>query len=251
MSEPIVIKLEGGTAGHASVTEWAPDDEAWIKGLSDSEKSVRVRIPAGSDTEGHVASATVDVVVSTDDDDTEGHAISIHFPSVKEANDFRRRVTAAGLITATIAVGAAGGAALGMAAGDSASGALSSGTTAEMQQQHLQTEYGATSAGTTSDMQQQHLETEYGAAATGAGTTSEMQQQHLQTEYGAQAGAAGVTRTGPLGDGMGVGTPTQTGAEADAFAGHTQYDGGTGATPQGSADDEGDPPAIRGRNAPR
>jgi hypothetical protein len=209
MSEPIVIKLEGGTAGHASVTEWAPDDEAWIKGLSDSEKSVRVRIPAGSDTEGHVASATVDVVVSTDDDDTEGHAISIHFPSVKEANDFRRRVTAAGLITATIAVGAAGGAALGMAAGDSASGALSSGTTAEMQQQHL------------------------------------------QTEYGAQAGAAGVTRTGPLGDGMGVGTPTQTGAEADAFAGHTQYDGGTGATPQGSADDEGDPPAIRGRNAPR
>ena len=234
--QPIVMNLEGGTAGHASVTG-APDDEAWIKALSDSQKSVRVRIPAGDDTEGHTASATVDVVVSSDDDDTEGHAISLHFPSVKEANDFRRRATAAGLITATIAIGAAGGVALGTAASDSAQSAgLSSGATAEMQQQHVNAEYGAAATGLSS-----------GAAA-------ELQQQHLQSEYGGGAATAAdaSARTGPLGDGMNVGGAAQAGSEADAFAGHTQYDAGTGATPQGSsADDEAEPPFVPNRSNPR
>jgi hypothetical protein len=46
----------------------------------------------------------------------EGHALSLHFPSVKEANDFRRNLLAAGLITATLAVGAGGGMAIASAA---------------------------------------------------------------------------------------------------------------------------------------
>jgi hypothetical protein len=117
-NEPIVIELEGeDTEGHASVIQVTPDDEAWLKDLGDSRKSVRIRIPADDDdTEGHLAAAIVSVVINDDDDDTEGHALRLQFPSVKEADQFRRNVMAAGLITATIALGAIGGAALGLAA---------------------------------------------------------------------------------------------------------------------------------------
>jgi hypothetical protein len=119
-NEPIVIELEGeDTEGHASVIQVTPDDEQWLKDLGDSKKSVRIRIPADDDdTEGHLAAAIVSVVINDDDDDTEGHALRLQFPSVKEADQFRRNVMAAGLITATIALGAIGGAALGSAAGN-------------------------------------------------------------------------------------------------------------------------------------
>jgi hypothetical protein len=123
----IAIKIAGeDTQHHAAAIRWTSDDEAWVKELSDSGKPVRIRIPEDADTEGHEISAAVTVVVAADDDDTEGHALSLHFPSVRDANDFRRRMMAAGLITATIAVGAAGGAALGTAV----SGIASSDATA-------------------------------------------------------------------------------------------------------------------------
>jgi hypothetical protein len=61
-----------------------------------------------------------------------------------------------------------------------------------------------------------------------------MQQQHVQAEYGAQSNAG------------------TAGTAADAFAGHTQYDSGTGATPQGSsAEDESEPPFTPNRTSPR
>ena len=110
----IAIKVAGQQ--DASAIGWTSDDEARIKDLIDSGKSVRIRLPEDADTEGHQLSADVAVVVAEDDDDVEGHALSLHFPSVQDANDFRRRMIAAGLITATLAVGAAGGAALGQAA---------------------------------------------------------------------------------------------------------------------------------------
>jgi len=111
----IAIKIAGQDAQtHASA--WTSDDETWIKRLSDSEKVVRIRMPADDDTEGHQISSAVTVLVGIDDDDTEGHALRLHFPSAREANDFRRNLMAAGLLTATLAVGAAGGAAIGMAA---------------------------------------------------------------------------------------------------------------------------------------
>ena len=118
----IAIKVAGEDTQHqAAAIGWTSDDEAWVKKLSDAGKPVRIRIPEGADTEGHELSAAVNVVVDTDDDDTEGHALSLHFPSVHDANEFRRRMLAAGLITATIAVGAAGGAGLATALSGSAS----------------------------------------------------------------------------------------------------------------------------------
>jgi hypothetical protein len=111
----IAIKIAGaGTRAHASA--WTSDDETWIKQLSDSEKVVRIRMPEDEDTEGHQVSTAVTVLVDSDDDDVEGHALNLHFPSVQEANEFRRNLMVAGLLTATLAVGAAGGAAIGMAA---------------------------------------------------------------------------------------------------------------------------------------
>jgi hypothetical protein len=118
----IAIKIAGEDAQHhAAAVRLTSDDEAWVKKLSDAGKPVRIRIPEGADTEGHELSTAVAVVVDTDDDDTEGHALSLHFPSIHDANEFRRRMLAAGLITATIAVGAAGGVGLGTAISGSAS----------------------------------------------------------------------------------------------------------------------------------
>ncbi|HEX5578605.1 MAG TPA: hypothetical protein VFY43_02960, partial [Candidatus Limnocylindria bacterium] len=109
----IAIKVAGddSQAHAAAITS---DDEAWVKELSQSGKPVRIRIPADSDTEGHESSSVLTVLVGADDDDdVEGHALSLHFPSAHEANEFRRNLMAAGLITATLAVGAAGGMAVG------------------------------------------------------------------------------------------------------------------------------------------
>jgi hypothetical protein len=111
----IAIKVAGDdTQAHAAAI--TSDDEAWVKQLSDAGKTVRIRIPADADTEGHESSSVLTVLVGADDDDVEGHALSLHFPSAHEANEFRRNLMAAGLLTATLAVGAAGGAAIGMAA---------------------------------------------------------------------------------------------------------------------------------------
>jgi hypothetical protein len=119
---PIAIKVAGEDTQHrASAIGWTSDDETWVKELSASDKQVRIRLPADdSDTEGHALSTAVTVLVDEDDDDVEGHALNLHFPSVQEANDFRRQLIAAGLLTATIAVSAAGGAALGSALSSSA-----------------------------------------------------------------------------------------------------------------------------------
>jgi hypothetical protein len=74
---------------------------------------VRVSIPTDEDVEGHVLdSATVLARVALDDDDVEGHAISIHFPDVDQARHFRNALLAAGVLTATVALGAGAGAVL-------------------------------------------------------------------------------------------------------------------------------------------
>lgn len=64
-----------------------------------------------SDVSGHAlagATRSINVRVSLDEDDTEGHAISVHFPTTADAEKFRRRLIAAGLLTGTIAIGSIG-----------------------------------------------------------------------------------------------------------------------------------------------
>ncbi|MEP6680583.1 MAG: hypothetical protein ABJB65_03800 [Chloroflexota bacterium] len=76
--------------------------------------STRVEIAAagGADTQGHGTSLATAVVVRPDGDDTEGHAISLHFPSTEEAAAFRRRLLATGLIVGTVTIAAVGATAL-------------------------------------------------------------------------------------------------------------------------------------------
>jgi hypothetical protein len=119
MSDTSIAIKVAGDDNQAHAAAIAAADEAWLRELTQSGNNVRIRIPADADTEGHESSSVLTVLVGADDDDdVEGHALSLHFPSVKEANDFRRNLLAAGLLTATLAVGTAGG----MAIATSASG---------------------------------------------------------------------------------------------------------------------------------
>jgi hypothetical protein len=79
---------------------------------SGDEKALAIRIaPAEeSDVEGHLRSTSVSINVQLDDDDVEGHAMSVHFPTVAEADRFRKRLIAVGLLAGTIALGSAGAA---------------------------------------------------------------------------------------------------------------------------------------------
>jgi hypothetical protein len=82
--------------------------------LAKRSGSIPVRLaPApASDVEGHVfqvAQRSVAINLQMDDDDdVEGHAISLRFPSLEEAEKFRRNLLAAGVIAGTLVLGSAG-----------------------------------------------------------------------------------------------------------------------------------------------
>lgn len=100
-----------------------PDDAGWLGDrLNQQPGSTRLRMRYDdTDTEGHAFGNTrVRVIV---EDDTEGHALDLHFPSQAEAEAFRKRLLLTGVLAGTIALGAAGGIGLAnMTTGDAASG---------------------------------------------------------------------------------------------------------------------------------
>jgi hypothetical protein len=83
---------------------------ARLKSGDDQALSVRITPAEESDVEGHLRSSAVSITIQLDDDDVEGHAMSVHFPSIAEADRFRRRLMAVGLLAGTIAIGSAGAA---------------------------------------------------------------------------------------------------------------------------------------------
>lgn len=71
--------------------------------------SVRIAPAARSDVEGHLLdSQTLLLNLLLEGDDTEGHAINVHFPTAADADKFRRNVLAAGILAGTIVLGSAG-----------------------------------------------------------------------------------------------------------------------------------------------
>jgi hypothetical protein len=71
--------------------------------------SVRIGPAERSEVEGHVLdSQSVWVNLQLEGDDTEGHAINVHFPTAADADNFRRNVLAAGILAGTIVIGSAG-----------------------------------------------------------------------------------------------------------------------------------------------
>ncbi len=85
---------------------------------SNARKALSVRItPAPeSDVQGHAFDANLKSVwlrVELDGDDTEGHAISVRFPTAQDADNFRRNLLAAGVLVGAMVVGSAGAMAIG------------------------------------------------------------------------------------------------------------------------------------------
>jgi hypothetical protein len=104
---------EPGTGGHDVVI--GSEDQSWLVRLAGDRDRVRVRMQLITDTdtdaEGHAAAAgerIVKVVVS-DGDDVEGHALALHFPTVGDAQAFKKGL-AAGALAATLVLGGAAGA---------------------------------------------------------------------------------------------------------------------------------------------
>ena len=108
--QDLVIELEpDDTQGHALYR--VTDDDGWLKErLGRDPGATRITLKAtDDDVEGHGAGATVSLRAFEDEDDTEGHAIAVHFPSREEADAFRRRLLLTGALAGTIALGAAAG----------------------------------------------------------------------------------------------------------------------------------------------
>ncbi len=94
--------------------------------------SVRITPVEPPDVEGHAfgdALRSVWVNVQLDDDDVEGHAISVHFPTTSDADRFRKRLLATGLLAGAIVLGSAG--AIAVANLPASPGTSSAGQTTE------------------------------------------------------------------------------------------------------------------------
>jgi hypothetical protein len=57
------------------------------------------------DTTGHSLDATSVSISLHFDDDVEGHALSLHFPTAKKADEFRKRLLATGIVAGALVVG--------------------------------------------------------------------------------------------------------------------------------------------------
>ncbi len=58
-----------------------------------------------ADTTGHAFEPTAVAISLRFDDDVEGHALSLHFPTPQEADAFRRRLVATGILAGALVVG--------------------------------------------------------------------------------------------------------------------------------------------------
>jgi hypothetical protein len=174
--QELYIELEpDDTEGHVVSGRVATGDIEWIRDRLDrGDAATPVILKAGDDgdddVEGH-GTATLRLQAFDDEDDTVGHALSIHFPSREEADAFRRRLLLTGVLTGTIVLGAASGIGLANLSNDAAgSGA-------------------ATTAGSVAGMDWTQAERPgQAAAATGSGAGAGMD--WTQAERPGQAAAA-------------------------------------------------------------
>jgi hypothetical protein len=70
-----------------------------------AKSKVVISIDDSSDTSGHALDATAVAVSLRFDDDVEGHALSLHFPTAEKAEEFRKRLIATGVVAGALVVG--------------------------------------------------------------------------------------------------------------------------------------------------
>ena len=89
------------------------DSEVRLRSLiEDRGAGIRVRVdgPSDLDVVGHALGGAGELTLTILDgeDDTEGHAISLHFPSLEEAKRFQNRMLATGAIVGTLVIAGTG-----------------------------------------------------------------------------------------------------------------------------------------------
>ena len=106
-------------AGHVRFFVDLNDEDGFLEALrkrrgEPGSTHIEIAPAHEADTQGYAAGFAMSVIVrsSGDGDDTEGHAVSLHFPTSAEADAFRRRLLATGLIVGTVTIGALGATAL-------------------------------------------------------------------------------------------------------------------------------------------
>lgn len=209
MTGPIGLEMDGDAPMPINFRDAA--DERRIGELLGEGGQIRVRVaPADDpDVEGHAAQRLAYAILLPDDD-TEGHAITIRFPSAEQAKQFRMRMVATGALVGTLVIGgvamqATQGLTIGQpdAAAVPQAAADAAGTTTSSEQYQnlyapIRDEAGTTSPGT----QYEQAYTQDGAApipADGAGSTSASEQYQdayvsgADADLGSTSDAAGST----------------------------------------------------------
>ena len=69
-----------------------------------AKNAIRISLDE-SDTSGHALDAKAVAVNLRFDDDVEGHALSLHFPTAEKADEFRKRLIATGVVAGALVVG--------------------------------------------------------------------------------------------------------------------------------------------------
>jgi hypothetical protein len=176
--------IDLGTDGRAIVEA---DEKTWLDDKIRREPGpMRLRFRADdNDTEGHGQSTTVSVLVG-DEDDTEGHAIALHFPTIDQADAFRRRLLLTGVLVGTVALGAASGVGLANLSSDAGSaGAAQSG-------QYVAENMGGTIAATQAGPMDAHEAPAFQASSEATGSA------WTQDERAGLSPASAETPAGPM-----------------------------------------------------
>jgi hypothetical protein len=98
-------------AAIATISTPNPESEARLRALlAERGPTLRIRLaaPDDFDVSGHQLSATSLTLDVIDEDDVEGHTISLHFPRLEDAKQFEQRLIATGAIVGTLVVGGSG-----------------------------------------------------------------------------------------------------------------------------------------------
>lgn len=90
----------------------SPENRERVTALLGDRQQLRVQIDPTeeADTEGHVLAtkALVSLRILDGEDDTEGHAITVHFPTAGEARDFRNKLLLTGAIVGSVTIAGLG-----------------------------------------------------------------------------------------------------------------------------------------------
>ncbi len=107
--------VSAGDRGAAGPVAFAAADDAralraLLEGREGQAIPITLTVPpdTDADVEGHLSLQSVALTLHLDEDDTEGHAISLHFPTAEDAARFRRNVILTGALAGSIVLGSAG-----------------------------------------------------------------------------------------------------------------------------------------------